>query len=246
MIELITPHWAAPPSVRAYTTTRAGGFSTGNYEGLNLGIYSGDDDENVLKNRDLIEKTLNLPEHPRWLTQIHGNKPINALEIQGCIEADASYTQQPGVVCTILTADCLPILLCNQEGTEVAAIHAGWKGLASNIVANTISQMQSKASELMAWIGPAISVECYEIGTEVKQAFTNQNSAYEAGFKMVQNKLHADLNALAHIQLSLLSIKNVYSEKLCTYTDEQRFYSARRNGFHTGRMASLIWLTKEN
>lgn len=246
MIQLITPHWSAPPNVKAYTTTREGGYSTGNYEGLNLGIYSGDIEENVIKNRELLTKSLNLPEQPRWLAQIHGNKSIEATEIQGRSEADASYTQQPNVVCAILTADCLPILLCNKEGTEVAAIHAGWKGLAANIVANTISKMQSDVSELMAWIGPAISVEHYEIGPEVKQAFTEQHSAYEAGFKVVQNKLSADLNALAHIQLSLLSIKNVYSEKLCTYTDQQRFYSARRNGFHTGRIASLIWLTQEN
>lgn len=246
MIQFITPNWPAPSTVRACTTTRAGGFSTGNYAGLNLGIYSGDDAEIVIKNRELLTKSLNLPEHPRWLTQIHGNQPIDALKIQENTEADASYTQIPNTVCTILTADCLPILLCNQQGTEVAAIHAGWKGLASNIVANTISEMRSDVSELIAWIGPAISVDLYEIGPEVKQAFTDQSSAYETGFRRVQDKLYADLNALAHIQLSLLSVKNVYSDKFCTYTDKQRFYSARRDGFLTGRMASLIWLTQEN
>ncbi len=246
MIQCISPHWPAPNTVRAYTTTRIGGLSTGNYQGLNLGMHVGDENENVIKNRELLNNALNLPENPRWLAQVHSNHPVEASTIQQHTEADASYTTQSNVVCAILTADCLPILLCNHEGSEVAAIHAGWKGLATQVVANTIESMQSDVSELMAWIGPGISAALYEIGPEVKQAFIHQNSSYEAGFNTVQGKLHADLNALAHIQLSLLGIKTIYSEKFCTYTDIQRFYSARRNGFHTGRMASLIWLSTEN
>jgi YfiH family protein len=236
---LIRPDWPAPANVHAATTLRTGGVSEGGYAALNLASHVGDDPTAVRQNRELISSTLQLPSKPIWLSQIHSNIVIKAEPGLDAPEADACFTDQPNMVCVVMTADCLPILGCSRDGQCIAAIHAGWRGLLGGIITNTIQMM--KTTDVLIWLGPAIGLLQFEVGAEVRSAFINKSAGYAAAFQPKNtDKWLADIYQLARIELASLNISAVYGGDYCTVTDSTRFYSYRRDQ-QTGRMATLIW-----
>lgn len=237
---LIIPDWPAPPNVRAVQTTRIGGVSVEPYASLNLGDHVGDDPAAVAQNRALLRASL--PAGPVWLKQVHGNIVADADRAGGVPDADASLARKPGTVCAVMTADCLPLLLCDEAGTVVAAAHAGWRGLAGGVVEAAVRTMNVAPARLLAWLGPAIGPQAFEVGEDVRQAFLGHYAgAAQAFAPHGDGKWLADIYLLARQRLALLGVARVYGGGLCTYSDSERFYSYRRDGA-TGRMASLIWL----
>ena len=240
---MIVPGWPAAANVQAVTTTRAGGVSGPPYTSFNLADHVGDVPGAVAENRALLARSLQLPDLPRWLKQVHGNCAVNAAACSPGAVADASFSLQPGVVCAVLTADCLPVLLCDRQGTRVAAAHAGWRGLAGGVLEATVAALDSAPGQLMAWFGPAIGPQRFEVGDEVRNAFIGQHAeAREAFVPRPNGRWLADLYRLAQIRLNAAGVGAIFGGGLCTYIDEERFYSYRRDGV-TGRMASLIWLS---
>jgi YfiH family protein len=233
----IEPEWPAPPHVRALITTRRGGVSEGVFASMNLGASSGD--KNVDANRALLRAFL--PAEPVWLLQMHGDRVVEAKHTPRIPEADASFSRSPGVVCAVLTADCLPVFLCDGQGTMVAAAHAGWRGLASGILTRAVEALPTSPLELMAYLGPAIGTQAFEVGADVRQAFINVWSVCDEAFTPHGKKWLANLYQLARLQLAAAGVTRVNGGGLCTFTDRDRFFSHRRDGV-TGRMASLIWL----
>ena len=240
-LELILPAWPAPERVHALTTTRRGGVSPSPYDSLNLGAHVGDAAAAVAENRRRLVAALGLPGEPRWLTQVHGTCSTNAASAgEGC-EADASHTDQPGVVCAVLTADCLPVLLCDTAGGRVAAAHAGWRGLLNGVLEQTVRAMDAEG-ELLAWLGPAIGPQVFEVGDEVRAAFLAEDQAVLCDFMpSVGGRWLADIYALARRRLHRAGVAAIYGGEHCTFSEPERFYSYRRDG-RTGRMASLIWM----
>lgn len=213
------------------------------YHSLNLALHVGDEEAAVTKNRKLLRRGLNLPAEPCWLNQTHSTR-VSSLNATQAFEtnADAAITRDLDVVATVMTADCLPILLCNLRGDEVAAVHAGWRGLADGVVQATLAQMQSSADQIMAWIGPAISQQQFEVGDEVRDLFL-QNHSNAAGRFLANRPNHwlCDLPGLAADLLLQTGISDVTLSGLCTYQLDQQFYSYRRDNV-CGRMANLIWI----
>lgn len=240
----LVPAWPAPDNVRACVTTRLGGVSQPPYDSLNLADHVGDDPEAVAGNRRLLQAWLALPEEPRWLKQVHGTAVPAADAIRSdCCEADASFTQAAGTVCAVMTADCLPVLLCDREGTTVAAAHAGWRGLQAGILEQTVSQLAIPGEQLLAWLGPAIGPDAFEVGPEVREGFCAIEARAEQAFRPGEgDRWFADIYQLARQRLQRCGVTAVYGGEFCTYHDARRFYSYRRDGV-TGRMASLIWLS---
>jgi hypothetical protein len=251
-MELIIPDWHAPPNVGALSTTRRGGVSLAPYDdgtgagGMNLGVHVGDAPDCVARNRARL-RTL-IPAEPAWLSQVHGTTVLDAahaVNAANAPEADASIATRAGIVCVIQTADCLPVLFCDLKGTVVGAAHAGWRGLAGGILDNTVARMRAAgAGEILAWLGPAIGPQCFEVGTDVFAAFTAHDPEMASAFMPLQDKPEkylANIYALAHRTLRSIGLDRIYGGTLCTMTDAARFYSFRRNKT-TGRMASLIWL----
>lgn len=237
----LTPDWPAPANVFAATTLRSGGVSGGSYRSLNPAMHVGDNPEQVLKNRQLIADMLDLPSSPVWLNQVHGNTVVDATRVSTLVEADASYSHEPCVVCAVLTADCLPVLICSNDGKSVAAVHAGWRGLLAGVITETVKAMQT--SDLLVWLGPAIGPGAFEVGGDVRDAFVGRNAIYAEGFCAANNgKWLADIYRLARINLASMGIERVYGGQFCTVSDAERFYSYRRDK-DAGRMASLIWRT---
>jgi YfiH family protein len=238
----ISAHWPASPHIRAFTTTRSGGCSQAPYDSLNLATHVGDDLQHVVANRERLSKSLLLPQPPYWLQQTHSNLAVPAYSANN--QADASFSIHPGEVCVVLTADCLPILLSNRAGTEVAAIHGGWRGLLNGIIENTLSQMQTSADQLMAWLGPAIGPEVYQVGNEVRQAFLQSDPQHQNAFQ-AQDDTHylANIYQIARNLLQRQGVQQIYGGDFCTYTLQQQFFSYRRQA-QTGRMASLIWIER--
>ena len=244
----ITPDWPAPANVHSYITTRAGGVSLPPYASNNLGLHVGDNPEHVAANRALLSAHLGLQHSPQWLEQIHGVKVVNA-KADGVVRtADGSYSNQADQACLVMTADCLPILLCDKQGTQVAALHCGWRSLAKGICARGLQKFTAKSGDILAYLGPAISQSHFEVGVDVLEAFfkvaRNEPHAEQiaAAFVSAQRPLHfyADIYALARAELQALGVTAIYGGDYCTYADTQRFYSYRRDKT-TGRMASLIW-----
>ena len=240
----IEPDWPAPTSVRALITTRAGGVSRGAYAGLNLGMGSGDDAEAVTRNRASLRQWL--PAEPLWLRQVHVTTVADADAMKGSPEADAAVARRAGAVCAVLTADCLPLLLCDERGTVVAAAHAGWRGLSSGVIDQTLRAMDRPPETLLAYLGPAIGPAAYEVGAEVREAFIAADKGDEPGSAAAfapgkPGKFYADLYALARRCLSRSGVVRIYGGGYCTYAERERFFSYRRDGA-TGRMASLIWI----
>lgn len=242
---IIDPNWPAPRNVKAFTSTRIGGQSQPPYMSLNLGQHVGDQKETVMANRQLLSRQLGLPSEPIWLAQIHGTTVVRADQHIGKIvpTADASWTQATDVVCAVLTADCLPILLCNKAGTLVAAIHAGWRGLAAGIVEEMMTVLNEADSEVLAWLGPAIGPEIFEVSHDVRDIFIENDPVAKEAFKANNsNKWLANIYLLAKQRLEKCGVTAVYGGEHCTYIENDLFYSFRRDHGVTGRMATLIWL----
>jgi YfiH family protein len=236
----IKPDWPLPTHVHAAVTLRTGGVSSGGYASLNPANHVGDDPVHVQTNRQFIKDMLQLPAEPVWLQQVHGMRAVKADQVSGPEQADASFTDQAGTVCAVLTADCLPVLFCGDQGEVIAAAHAGWRGLQAGILGETLKAMNCR--DIHAWLGPAIGPDQFEVGDEVRDAFVGDNPGTAAAFRKSQpGKWLADIYRLARINLSELGIDRIFGGGLCTVTDPQRFYSYRRDGAATGRMASLIW-----
>ncbi|HTT07442.1 MAG TPA: peptidoglycan editing factor PgeF [Gammaproteobacteria bacterium] len=237
----ITANWPAVSSVRALTTLRAGGYSVVPYAGFNLAAHVGDCIDNVLRNRLKLHASLRLAHEPIWLNQHHGTTVIDAWKDQDR-DADGAYADKPSVVCAVLTADCLPLLLCSEEGNEIAALHCGWRGLAAGIIEQGLKRFHSPRHQLLAWLGPAISARHYEVGGEVRQAFAGYGAEVAAAFSASRvGHYRADLYAIARVLLNQGGVKRIYGGTCCTYAEHDRFFSFRRDG-ETGRMASLIWI----
>lgn len=234
----IEPEWPAPSAVRAASTLRRGGVSTGSYQSLNLGAHVGDEPRRVVENRRRLRGTLKLPGEPVWLNRVHGNAVIRA-EASSERNADAAFTDRPGVVCAVMTADCLPILLCSEDGDRVAAAHAGWKGLAAGVIEAAVKSLGT--DRLMAWLGPAIGPETFEVGREVRETFVGKRTAFAAAFREKgDGKWLADLYRLARIVLNDIGVSAIYGGGYCTFSNADDFFSYRRDRV-TGRMATLIW-----
>lgn len=242
-MDFLIPDWPAPSRVRARVTTRCGGVSVAPYASLNLGDHVDDDPAAVAANR--AELRIRLPAEPVWLKQVHGHGIVDADHAKGVPEADGSVARTSGVICAVLTADCLPVLLCDHAGTVVAAAHAGWRGLADGVVEAAVKSMAIAHGEILAWLGPAIGPQAFEVGNEVRQIFMAQDPAAEQAFvprsSPDSEKWLADIYLLARQKLARMGVQQVFGGDLCTYTDVERFYSYRRDG-STGRMASMIWL----
>ncbi len=239
-IELIRPDWPAPANVHAFTTTRNGGFSRGPWSSLNLGKSCGDDPQHVEQNRRLILSLL--PCEPRWLNQSHGVNVADCNKTNGpATTADAIVSRKPGQVCSILTADCLPVLFCNRSGTRIAAAHAGWRGLAAGVLEATVLAMGCEPDELKAWLGPAIGPQAFEVGKDVYDAFVNLHPDNATAFKPHRDRWLADLYQLARLALARAGVTQVSGGQYCTYLEKDRFFSYRRDG-QTGRMLTAVWL----
>ena len=241
-VRWIPADWPAPKHIYAGTTTRIGGCSLGTYSSMNLASHVDDNPGHVSQNRILLGERLSLPDEPLWLQQIHGNKVINLATENINQPADGAYTNKQNQICVVLTADCLPLLLCNTAGTEIAAIHTGWRGFSGNIISNTLNAFATRPQELMAWIGPNISANHYEVGEEVRTACLKIINDPGGAFKQGRpGHWFADMQMLVRQQLLCAGIQDTYGGEYCTYTDYQHFYSYRRDGI-TGRVASLIWM----
>jgi hypothetical protein len=239
--DFLPADWPAPANIRALTTLRSGqGVSDPPFDRFNLGVRCGDDPAVVLVNRQRLSEALALPSEPAWLSQVHGTKVV-AEPGADEPEADAAVSAQAGRVLAILTADCLPLLFCDETGSEIAAAHAGWRGLAAGVLEATVAAMQSPPHRLMAWLGPAAGPDAYEIGPEVREAFLAHDSRAEEAFMPTRpGHWRVDLYALARQRLADAGVERVFGGGLCTIGDPGRFYSHRRD-HRTGRMASLIW-----
>jgi polyphenol oxidase len=236
--------WPVPAGIRAGTSLRGGGASRAPYASLNLAGHVGDDSRAVSENRRRLAALLQLPAEPIWLEQIHGNRVIAAHD-HDSNTADAAWTDQPGIVCAILTADCLPLLLCDRHGTRVAAVHVGWRGLAAGIIDQTVTAL-APAGELLAWMGPCIGPDAYEVGDDVYQACRSLAAQARAAFTPTRpGHWLADLPQLVRLILADKGVAGCYGGDCCTYSDANRFYSYRRDGA-TGRMASLIWIDADH
>jgi YfiH family protein len=238
----IVPDWPAPQGVRAFVTTRAGGVSEGEHASMNLGLSSGDAPEKVALNRAVVRASL--PSEPRWLAQVHGTTAVllDDLERDARPQADAAVAGVPGTVCTVLTADCLPLLLCDEAGRRVAAAHAGWRGMAAGVIENAVRAMGVAPGSVMAWMGPAIGPEAFEVGPEVREAFVAVDARSDIAFHAHrEGKYLADLYALARRRLALAGVSRVHGGGFCTYRESDRFFSYRREK-RSGRMGAFIWI----
>ncbi len=241
-LDVLRPDWPAPANVQALVTTRSGGHSVPPFDQLNLATHVEDRESDVQQNRSLLSKALALPSAPVWLQQVHGIQVVRA-ELAGEDHiADAATTSEKDVICTIMTADCLPVLFCDRAGTQVAAAHAGWRGLVNGVLEATRNTFACDGVDIMAWLGPAIGPDAFEVGKEVREAYLDTDSALATAFAPGKpEKWYLDIYQAARIRLAAIGVSNISGGGCCTYTDQSRFYSYRRDG-RTGRMASLIWL----
>ena len=240
-LELICPDWPAPSHVRAVASTRVGGISRGAYAGLNLAVHVGDRPEDVVENRRILMQALQLPSEPDWLDQQHGAGVREARTMSETASADASHTTFAGPVCVVQTADCLPVLLCSRKGDWVAAAHAGWKGIAANVLGATVRAYPGSPADLLAWLGPAISAEFYEVDEPVREALGEGLSSVSLRPSDRTGHWLLDLASAAARQLEQAGVSDCFGGSWCTFLDERLFYSHRRDRT-TGRMATLIWL----
>ncbi len=247
----ITPDWPAPANVKACITTRKGGESIEPYTSNNMGLHVGDNPQTVMQNRAALCEGMDLTRSPQWLEQIHGAKVVNAKNDGRVRTADGSFSNEIGQACLVMTADCLPILLCDEKGTEVAAIHCGWRSLAKGIAARALAKFSASPDDILIYLGPAISQSNFEVGVDVLEAFFKSArssvhaDAIAKAFISAQRPLHfyADIYALARAELNALGVTKIYGGGYCTYAQADDFYSYRRDKV-TGRMASLIWLDR--
>ena len=236
----IEPDWPASPRVRALVTTRSGGVSRAPYASLNLGTRVGDTADAVRENRARLSTLL--PSEPKWLEQVHGTDVVQAEHAEAQPRADAAFTGARDVVCAVQIADCLPVLLCNRAGTSVAAAHAGWRGLSAGVLERAVAALPCAPEDLIAWLGPAIGPQKFEVGRDVLVAFAGSDPEAEPAFETIrEGKWLADLCALARLRLRRAGVSAVFGGGLCTFGDPQRFFSHRRDRV-TGRHAACIWI----
>lgn len=239
---MLTHAWPIPNNVSIAMTNRHGGVSASPFDSLNLGTHVGDDIYSVMQNRQILQQRLDLTYPITWLEQVHGTQvlELDSLKPTEPVIADAVYSRSAGHVCAVMTADCLPILLCDKAGTEVAAVHAGWRGLCYGVIEATVAKFNAKNSELIAYLGPAIGPTAFEVGFEVREAFCQQDIKAEHCFVPHNDKYFANLEGLAQLRLRALGISHIHSASVCTFS-ELDYFSYRRST-PTGRMASLIWI----
>ena len=236
----VVPDWPAPSNVRAFVTTRAGGVSQGEYASMNLGLSSGDDADRVRRNREILGR--HLPASPVLLRQVHGTVARDLDDPATGETADAAFTIAPRRVASVLTADCMPLLLVDTEGTRVGVAHAGWRGLAAGVIENTVRALQVPGVRLMAWMGPTIGPDAFEVGPEVREAFVSADPAAAGAFRAHKpGKFMADLYALARMRLAATGVRDVFGGGFCTYHEPGRFFSYRRVP-KSGRMGTFIWM----
>lgn len=239
----IIPQWPAAASVKAIMTSRQGGVSEFPFASLNVGDHVGDLPEHIASNRQSLGDALGLPSQPMWLHQVHGTTVVDAQAAQNMPDADAVVAFKPGYVGVVMTADCLPVLFCDRAGTRVAAAHAGWRGLCAGVLEATVEALDCEPYEIMAWLGAAIGPQAFEVGEEVRSAFVAVQSQAAHAFvpALKADKWLANIYDLARLRLQAVGVEAVFGGDFCTFTNEQRFFSYRRDG-RTGRMASLIYL----
>lgn len=238
----IKPQWPAPAGVRAAAMLRTGGVSEGGFASLNLAAHVGDDPAAVAENRRRLRQQLQLPTEPAWLNQVHGIEVVEAAVRQSPPTADASISRSANQVCVVLTADCLPVLFCDREGTRVGAAHAGWRGLVGGVLEATVAALDVAPARLLAWLGPAIEQSAFEVGGEVREQFVARDPGNSIAFEgNARGRWQADLYQLARRELARLGVASVYGGGFRTFADAERFFSYRREP-KTGRMATLVWL----
>ena len=233
-----------PKNVNFLSTSRfiEGGQSLGNFDNFNLGLHVNDNRERVLRNRSILKEYYALPSDPVWINQSHSSRCIDVGLIESLVDADASFTSDSGIVCGILTADCLPVFVSNKDGSRVGIAHAGWKGLISGVIENLIESFDCNGNELLVYFGPAISVKNFEVGEEIKGIYLSKNNNFERSFSFSNGKLYLDLYDAARVILKSLNVKFVFGGNRCTYQESEIFFSYRRDGLYSGRMAHLIWI----
>lgn len=243
-MDWITPDWPAPSRIKAVSTTRQGGVSLVPFDSLNLGDHVGDDSDLVVKNRQTLAEVMSMPTSPAWLNQVHGTEVVTLpLAVDEVPDADAAFTVAQGQVCVVMTADCLPVLFCNEEGTQVGAAHAGWRGLVNGVLEQTLSKFD-EPSKVMAWLGPAIGSDAFEVGSEVREQFMAHDAAAEKAFKPHNDRWLADIYLLARQRLQAAGVTQIYGGEHCTVSAPDTFFSYRREN-RTGRQASCIWISTE-
>lgn len=250
MLPLITPNWSAPTHIKAFSTTRLGGVSEGAYHGLNLGLHVSDDVQHVLENRQLLCSELSLASPFCWLNQTHSTQLLKIVsDTAQQIEADAAWSDQAQQVCVVMTADCLPVLITDKKGSFVCAIHAGWRGLCDGIIEQSLTQICAQrdidSRDCLVWLGPCIGKTAFEIGAEVREQFIAKDALAVEAFTVHKDRYLADLHQLARLRLAPFNVAEITSSEHCTYSDELRFYSYRRDG-QTGRLATLIYIDTNN
>jgi len=235
-----------PSNIKLLSTPRFldGGSSQGNFENLNLALHVNDAQKAVLANRALIVSHYNLPSIPIWINQTHSNINVNADLISSLVDADASYSKTIGTICGILTADCLPVFISNKEGTMVGVAHAGWRGLVDGVIESLIESFNCDAEDLVVHLGPAISRFAFDVGGEVKSQYLSKNKNFENCFTYLNNKYYLDLYDAARVVLKSFGVSSISGGDRCTYNEPDQYFSYRRDGEYSGRMAHLIWMEK--
>ena len=234
-----------PKNVNFLSTERylEGGESLANFENFNLALHVNDKKKSVLENRSILRDYYGLPSEPVWTNQTHSSICVDAISTKRIIEADASFTINPGVVCAILTADCLPVFVSKKDGSMVGIAHAGWKGLISGVIENLIESFQCNGDDLIVHLGPAISKNYFEVGVEIKDLYLSKNSNFARSFSFYRDKYYLDLYDAAKVILESFNIKFITGGDRCTFKESDVFFSYRRDGIKSGRMAHLIWIT---
>ena len=233
--------WAVPDNIGFAVSTREGGVSLPPFDSLNLGDHVNDDPEAVAENRRRVQSLFSMPSQPVWLEQVHGTNVVS-LPLDGSNQADASYSNIPGQVCVVMTADCLPVLLCDRNGTEVAAVHAGWRGLCNGVIEATLAKFKASPDDILAFTGPAIGPAAFEVGAEVREAFMAVDEVAEQAFvPVLPGKYLGNLELLATQRLQAAGVTQITCASLCTYTQSDKYFSYRKAAA-TGRFASFIWL----
>ena len=233
-----------PNNVKLLSTPRflESGRSKGNYENFNLALHVDDNKSAVLANRDLLLSYYNLPSEPVWINQTHSNLSVEARLLSSIVDADASYSKEPGIVCGVLTADCLPIFVSNKDGTIVGVAHAGWRGLIDGIIESLLESLDCSGKDLVVHLGPAISQLSFEVGSEVKSQYLSKNKNFENCFTNLNNKYYLDLYDAARVVLKSFGVSSISGGDRCTYNESDQYFSYRRDGKSSGRMAHLIWM----
>jgi hypothetical protein len=235
-----------PKNIKLLSTPRLidGGSSKGNFDNFNLALHVDDQKSAVLANRDLLLSHYNLPSDPVWINQIHSNLCIDADSLSTIVSADASYSTKIGTVCGVLTADCLPVFICNKKGTKVGVAHAGWRGLVDGVIESLIESFDCSGEDIIVHLGPAISGMSFEVGEEVKSQYLYKNKNFANCFTCINNKFYLDLYDAARVVLQSFGVISISGGDSCTYKESDQYFSYRRDGKFSGRMAHLIWMER--